>query len=134
MAAAAPSVDPAAPVSTDIATAAGDKPPSPQSPEKPAEKVPFEVVVDNGKISTEEYVRSPTLMKKELVEEEEEIGVIEPAYYYDDGTIPVFTPVGFRNLLRVGVGDSRVFIKFCSLTLELDHGPVPELQEVRRQN
>lgn len=111
MAAAAPSVDPAAAVSSDIATAAGDKPASPQSPEKPEEKAPFEVVVDSANIKTEEYMRSP-----KVKEEEEDNEVIEPAYYYDDGTIPVFTPVGFRILLDVGVGGGCVPIKFCSLT------------------
>jgi hypothetical protein len=59
----------------------------------PAEEAPaakkFEVVVPQRKTSLEEFQRFPE-------EEAEDDGeVIEPAYFYEGGGIPVFTPVCF---------------------------------------
>lgn len=44
----------------------------------------FEVLIGKPAINRDEFERFPEL---------EDIGPIEPAYYYEDSGIPVFTPV-----------------------------------------
>jgi hypothetical protein len=69
--------------------------------ESPAVKN-FEIVVPKRSAAAEEFekVEPETESSKavEEEEEEEEMEPIEPAYYYDGGKIPVFTPV-CRHLL-----------------------------------
>lgn len=86
-------------------------------PVAPAPSAPnFEVVIDKPDINREDFERFPEL---------EDIGPIEPAYYYEDMGIPVFTPVSSSWTSR----GKRTFTD-----LVLDYGPVSELQKIRGQD
>ncbi|TGZ77726.1 hypothetical protein EX30DRAFT_374373 [Ascodesmis nigricans] len=81
MAAAAPTVDPTSEVLVDGTIANDRAPPTPKTASSN-----FEVVVDGKPGNSEEYVVSPK------VTEDDDDEVIEPAYYYENLGIPVFTP------------------------------------------
>ncbi|KAI5782942.1 JmjC domain, hydroxylase-domain-containing protein, partial [Pyronema domesticum] len=73
--------------------------------ESPAVKN-FEIVVPKRSAAAEEFEKvepeTESFKAVEEQEEEEEMEPIEPAYYYDDGKIPVFTPTmeQFRNFKK----------------------------------
>lgn len=70
------------------------------------------------------------------IDEEDDIGEIEPDHYFDGGKIPVFKPVSFpskRQVVFANLYPNPMPRREAMLTY-VDHGTVPQLQEVLRED
>lgn len=120
MAAAAPNVDLPSEAIVNTTGAAEQS-----RPQNSAGSSKFEVVVDSKVENPEEYVTLPK------IEDDLDDEVIEPAYYYENMGVPVFTPVCFSCGVENRATEASVM---TTPNLIVDNGPIPELQAVCRQD